>query len=110
MRDSRGGRQVGRQALLRGLVRGALGQPTSTGYPDDLGLGTDPARTVSFTYTNGFLTAVPSFAGSISYHPNTMVNQVVRANGVTDTYRESSSLPTSSTTSTRPMAIRPRTA
>ena len=63
-----------------------LGQTASTGYPDDLGLGTDPVRTVSFTYTNGFLTAVPSFAGSISYHPNTMVNQVAHANGVTDTY------------------------
>ena len=41
---------------------------------------------MSFTYTNGFLTAVPSFAGSISYYPNTMVNQVAHANGVTDTY------------------------
>ena len=63
-----------------------LGQAASTGYPDDLGIGSDPARTVSFTYTNGFLTAVPSFAGSISYYPNTMVNQVAHANGVTDTY------------------------
>ena len=53
-----------------------LGQAASTGYPDDLGIGTDPTRTVSFTYTNGFLTAVPSFAGSISHDPNTMVNQV----------------------------------
>ena len=44
----------------------------STSYPDCTGpascAGSDPARTVSNTYTNGFLTAVPGFATSISYH------------------------------------------
>jgi hypothetical protein len=63
-----------------------LGQTASVGYPAHLGIGTDPARTVSFTYTIGFLTAVPSFAGSIGYYPNTMINQVAHANGVTSTY------------------------
>jgi RHS repeat-associated protein len=62
-----------------------LGQVASLGYPDD-GAISDPARTVSFTSTNGFLTAVPSYASLINYHPNLMLNQVVHANGVTVTH------------------------
>ena len=67
-------------------------------------------RTVSFTYTNGFLTAVPSFAGSISYEPITKVNQVAHANGVTDTFGEGDGLAWSRTTATRPIAVRFRAA
>jgi RHS repeat-associated protein len=37
---------------------------------------------VSYTYANGFLTAVPSYATSISYHVNTMVNRIAHANAV----------------------------
>lgn len=42
-----------------------------------------PARTVSDNYTYGFLTAVPGFISSISYHPNEMVASVAHTNGVT---------------------------
>ena len=53
-----------------------------------------PAATVfCLSRTNAFLTAVPSFAGSISYHPNTMVNQVAHANGVTDAYASVAGIP-----------------
>jgi hypothetical protein len=40
---------------------------------------------VAPTYTEGRLTAVPGYSGSISYHPNGLVNQVVHGNGTTDT-------------------------
>ena len=62
-----------------------LGAPLTTTYPDCIGGGcatVDPARTVSNTYTNGFLTAVPGYANSISYHPNGMMNTVAHANGL----------------------------
>ena len=63
-----------------------LGAPATVVYPDNTATTVDPGRTVCYSYTNGFLTAVPSFATSISYHPNTMVNAVLHANGVTDTH------------------------
>jgi RHS repeat-associated protein len=62
-----------------------LGLIASVGYPDDNQLDNatqEPVRTVSYTYANGFLTAIPSFATSISYHPNTMVNRIAHANAV----------------------------
>jgi len=47
-------------------------------------------------YTNGWLTGITAAEGggcpgtialaTLSYYPNTMVNQVAHANGVTDTY------------------------
>lgn len=40
------------------------------------------SRTVGHGYNRGFLTAVPGYATSISYHPNQTVSQVVHANGV----------------------------
>ncbi|MES1243845.1 MAG: RHS repeat-associated core domain-containing protein [Acidobacteriota bacterium] len=42
------------------------------------------ARTISPGYTSGFLTSVPGW-GTLSYHPNGMVNQITHSNGVTDT-------------------------
>ncbi len=64
-------------------------------YPDDSAVA-DPTRKVINTYSLGFLTGVcegstpptctTNYASSISYHPSLMVNQVVHANGVTDTY------------------------
>ena len=43
-----------------------------------------PARTVSFTYDRGYLTAVPGYATSITYHPNGTAHRIARANTVTD--------------------------
>ena len=65
----------------------ALGDPGSVGYPECGAFTgcTAVARTVSPGYTNGFLTSVPTWAGTISYHPNGMVNQVTHSNNVVDT-------------------------
>jgi len=58
-----------------------LGRLSSVTYPDDTDpLVNDPARTVSDTYAWGLLTAVPSYATSITYHPNLMVNELQQAN------------------------------
>ena len=63
-----------------------LGAPLSSTYPDCVApagcAGSDPARTVTNTYTNGFLTAVPGYASSITYHPNGVVNTVTHGNGL----------------------------
>jgi RHS repeat-associated protein len=63
-----------------------LGLVSSLGYPDDTGLATDPARTITTTYTNGALTSIPSYATSVSYHPNGLVNQIAHASNVSITY------------------------
>jgi hypothetical protein len=70
--------------FTQGFTWNDLGKLATQSYPDSDQFG-DTTRSVSYTYTNGFLTAVPSFATSISYHPNMMVNAVAHANGVTDT-------------------------
>jgi RHS repeat-associated protein len=66
-----------------------LGQMTSLVYPacstGCSAAAANPARTITNAYTNGFLTSVPSYASSITYHPNGLVNAVAHANGVTDT-------------------------
>jgi len=57
----------------------------SVGYPDtDLLNNTsqEPTRSVTYSYSNGFLTSIPSYASSISYHVNTMVNRIDHANAV----------------------------
>ncbi len=46
-------------------------------------LRTGPRRTIHYWYTNGFLTAVPGYASSISYYGNMMVKKITLANGVT---------------------------
>jgi RHS repeat-associated protein len=40
------------------------------------------SRAVGHTYNRGFLTSVPGFASTISYHPNQTVSQVAHQNGV----------------------------
>ena len=59
-----------------------LGQPASIGYPDDTTLAVDPVRTVSATYTKGWLTAVPGFASAVSYSVNGMPSTITFASGV----------------------------
>jgi YD repeat-containing protein len=84
-----GGRVSARQTLVetriinQAFTWNDLGQLASLGYPNDTALAdaVEPPRTVSYTYANGVLTAVPSFLSSISYHPNGMVNTVTHANG-----------------------------
>jgi RHS repeat-associated protein len=45
-----------------------------------------PARTVTYNYQEGRLTAVPSFANTINYHPSGIVATVAHTNGATDTF------------------------
>jgi hypothetical protein len=40
---------------------------------------------VSYSYTEGRLTAIPGYAPSITYHPNGLVHQITHANGVVST-------------------------
>jgi RHS repeat-associated protein len=65
-----------------------LGVPATVTYPQKAGVG--PSRTVTFDYTNGWLSRVhegsTNYASSVSYHANGTVNQVVRPNSTTDTY------------------------
>ncbi len=78
------------ESFTQSWVWNDLGDPASVTYPrcTQAGCSAGTVRTVSPTYTNGFLTAVPGYSSSITYHPNGQVDQVVRTNGVTDTYFE----------------------
>lgn len=67
-----------------------LGDISTLGYPQcaHAGCSVPSPRTVTNGYSNGLLTSVSSGAvtyGTINYHINGMVNQVIHANGVTDT-------------------------
>ena len=67
-----------------------LGLLATQSYPQKSGVGV--ARTVTNTYTNGFLSAVAdgatTYASDISYHPNRMIDTVIHYIGVTTTVRE----------------------
>jgi RHS repeat-associated protein len=63
------------------------GQLATLGYPDCQHAAcppAEPARTVGYTYDLGFLTAVPGWASSISYHANGLWDQVTHASGILD--------------------------
>jgi RHS repeat-associated protein len=80
--------------FLPNIAYNALGNITSLDYPRCIHAAcTSPSpRTVTYSYSNGFLTAVGipgnagAYASSITYHPNLMISQVVHGNGLTDTY------------------------
>ncbi|MEM7351608.1 MAG: RHS repeat-associated core domain-containing protein, partial [Acidobacteriota bacterium] len=69
-----------------------LGQVATIDYPDcapdhpfcDDG-NLPAAPTVSYEYTDGFLTSIPGYANALAYHSNGRLRQVVHSNGVTDT-------------------------
>ena len=75
------------EAFTQGWTWNDLGDATTLTYPRCTHAacngGALSSRSVSFGYTNGFLTSVPSYATSIAYHPNGMVKNVIHANGVT---------------------------
>ena len=60
-----------------------LGAPTTLTYPRCTHAACTGAaassRSVTDSYTNGYLTSITGFASSISYHPNGMVNQIAYA-------------------------------
>jgi RHS repeat-associated protein len=69
------------------LVYDALGNVSSRTYPRctfNFCSPKSPFRTVTGTFTEGLLSAVPGYASSITYHPNGLVSQVSHANGVLD--------------------------
>jgi RHS repeat-associated protein len=74
------------EAFTQGWVYNDLGDVTSLTYPRctwaTCNGGAVMSPTIGFTYTRGWLTAVPGYANSISYHANGMVNQVAHTNGV----------------------------
>jgi hypothetical protein len=88
--------RVSQRVTLGGLVDGnqgtftlgytwsPLGDVATVTYPQKTGVGS--ARTVTNTYSNGFLTKVAqgatNYASSISYHTNATVNRVTYGNGV----------------------------
>ena len=82
------------QSVSQGFTWTDLGLPASVTYPQIAGIG--PARTVSDTYSNGFLTAVPSYATSISYSVNAMP---YRSPTPTPSSRPTASTPTTSSAS-----------
>jgi RHS repeat-associated protein len=59
-----------------------LGDTGSVTYPKctHTGCTATTARTVSPTYTNGFLTAVPGYASPITYQANGMIDQITHLN------------------------------
>ena len=75
------------QGFTQGWTYDALGQVTLLTYPTcthttaTCGVSKRP-RSVGFTHQLGDLTAVPGWAGSISYHANGMLNEIAHANGM----------------------------
>jgi RHS repeat-associated protein len=60
-----------------------MGAIRELGYPSGMTID-DPARVVSHEYDSGFLTAIPGFANSLTYHDNLALASVGHSNGVTD--------------------------
>lgn len=77
-----------RERFDLGVSYDQAGNVTGMAYPQCSGGGCQgsPAAplTVSFSYTNGFLTSVPDYASSLTYHVNGMLASVTHTNGVTD--------------------------
>jgi hypothetical protein len=61
----------------------ALGAIAELGYPTGLATS-EPARSVSHVYDRGFLTSIPGYAASFTYHDNLALASVAHSNGVID--------------------------
>ncbi len=80
--------------FLPNVTYNPLGDITSLEYPRCTHAACTAAspRTVTNTYAQGLLTSVGipgspgTYASSITYHPNLMVNQVIHGNSLTDAY------------------------
>ncbi len=84
------------ESFTQALAYSPLGEISSLEYPqctfpECAGVAASP-RTVTFNFTQGFLTGVPGYTGTIpgtsfgiTYYPNLLVNQVAHSNGAVDT-------------------------
>jgi hypothetical protein len=81
------------QTFTQQFAYDALGEMTSVGYPTTsvAAAGQPALSALPNRYANGFLVAVPGYAGDettpgFTYQPSGMVNTVIHQNGVTDRY------------------------
>ena len=79
-----------REAFAQTFNFNDLGQVSTLGYPDCThspctSQAADP-ESISFTYTNGFLTSIPGRVTTITYHPNALASQITHGNGVLETH------------------------
>lgn len=70
---------------------GELGQVATITYPQCRHAqggcpDSAPGRTVSYSYTKGFPTAVPGYANQLTYQAGASLHQITHANGVVETY------------------------
>jgi RHS repeat-associated protein len=83
------------ESFTQSLAWDDLGNPQTINYPQCTFTGcTSAARSVTPTYTYGWLTALPSYTGTapgqaagvgITYYPNGLVKDIAHSNGVVDT-------------------------
>jgi len=78
------------ETFTAGFTYTPLGDLATVSYPQCAftactTAGATVPRTVSYVYTNGFLTGVPGYATAITYNSNGLVGQIQHANGMTDT-------------------------
>lgn len=72
---------VGSEVFTQSFTWDKLGSLAQETYPAKAGVA--PERKQSYFYTNGFLTGIPGFADTITYHPNGLVNTVTHSSGST---------------------------
>jgi RHS repeat-associated protein len=77
---------VGQEQFATTLGLDRIGQVLTVGYPGctggSCGSPGPATRTVNYSYTRGFLTAVPGYLTSISYHENGVPNQTLHTNNM----------------------------
>lgn len=77
---------IGQEQFATTLGLDRIGQVLTVGYPGctggSCGSPGQASRTVNYSYTRGFLTAVPGYLTSISYHENGVPNQTLHTNNM----------------------------
>lgn len=98
----------GGQTFADGYTFNSLGALQSVSYPKCTGCSglADVSRSVSNTYSYGFLTAVPTYANSLTYHANGLLATIRHLNGdgtdgplYSQTYASADGMPRPSTIS-----------
>lgn len=71
------------ETFTDGYAYDELGNTTSITYPTATGGWAEPGRSVTGTYTDGLLTNVSQYTGTITYHPNGMIKTLPHTGGPT---------------------------